>query len=265
MRILLALAILGCDGPSSEPLEETHETVKTRGREIAVDIFAPRTAGKHPAIVIVHGAGGAGDGDGRRSGYAEPARRLAQFGYVALVPHYFGKNRPDRKNGRKNARSHQIWEQNVAATISFAAKRADVDPQRIGLLGSSLGSWVALGVAARDRRVAAVVENFGGWPEWEAINPTRLPPVLILHGDADDNVRVEEAYKLDRILQAAGVPHEIQIYPGAGHGFHGDDRADAWRRTLEFFDHYVKRAPAPAAAVVRPPSRGPRRAASRPR
>ena len=81
---------------------------------------------------------------------------------------------------------------------SATPRRPDVDRKRIGLASASLGSWVSVSVAARDRRVSAVVEYYGGLPEWEELDLTRLPPVLILHGDADRNVRVEEAYKLEQ-------------------------------------------------------------------
>jgi carboxymethylenebutenolidase len=90
------------------------------------------------------------------------------------------------------------------------------------------------------------VEYVGGWPEWESLNPARLPPVLILHGDADSVVPVEKAYMLERIFQEAKVPYEMHIYPGAGHGFRGADHEDARKRTREFFDTHVKRVSRPA-------------------
>jgi carboxymethylenebutenolidase len=51
-------------------------------------------------------------------------------------------------------------------------------------------------------------------------------------------------------LTKAGVPHEGHVYPRANHGFHNDttpryDEAaakEAWRRTLDWFDKYVKAA-----------------------
>jgi carboxymethylenebutenolidase len=232
---------------------ETDATFKSRGKDVVVDVFAPRAPGRYPAVVVLHGHGGVGEG--KRSGTHEQARFLAGSGYVALVPHYFGLAAPDRRDGRKNARSFATWSGTVSETVGFAARRADVDPKRVGLVGSSLGSWVALAVAARDRRVSAVVENFGGFPVWEPLDPSRLPPVLVLHGDADRNVPVEEAYRVERILREAGVVCEAHIYPGAGHGFRGADREDAARRTLEFLDTHVKRAK-PAGEVPPPLEQG---------
>jgi carboxymethylenebutenolidase len=225
-------------------LKEATESFKSRGQDVVVDVISPRDPGRYPAVVVLHGHGGLGDG--RRSGMHGLARRLAAGGYVALVPHYFGSHKPDRKNGQKNARSFSFWERTVSDTVGYAGKRTEVDPKRIGLVGSSLGSWVALSVGARDRRVSAVVENFGGYPEWEELNPLRLPPVLILHGDADRDVPVDQAYNLEQVLLRAGVEYEMHIYPGAGHGFRGADNDDAFQRTLDFLGKHVRRKP-PAA------------------
>ena len=233
-----AVAAMGADGPGPAKIVEEDATFKSRGQEVVVDICAPEAPGKHPAVVVLHGHGGVGEG--KRSGSHDLARRLARAGYVALVPHYFGSRKPDPKDGRKNVRSFAAWERTVGETVSYASRRADVDPKRIGLLGTSMGSWVALSVAARDRRVSAVVEYYGGFPVWEALDPSQLPPVLVLHGDADRNVKVDEAHRLEQILQQAGVVHEVHIYPGAGHGFRGDHAEDAMRRTLEFFGAHMK-------------------------
>ncbi len=245
-----AIMGLGMAAPEPDEIIATDGTFKSHGKDVIVDVFSPGAAGKYPAIVVVHGVGGVGEG--KRSDSHARARELARAGYVTLVPHYFGSLKPDPKNGRKNARSFSFWERTVSETVGHAMRRPDVDATRIGLLGSSMGTWVSLSVAARDRRVSAVVENFGGWPEWEELNPARLPPVLILHGDSDRNVSVQEAYKLEQLLKQAGVSYEMKIYEGAGHGFRGADRDDALQRTIEFFDTHVKRASRPAGRAGRP-------------
>jgi dienelactone hydrolase len=231
-------------------IAESDETFKSRGKDVIVDLFAPSAPGKYPAVIVLHGRNGVGEG--KRSGSHQAARELARAGYVTLVPHYFGRNVPDPKNGRKNARSHAIWTRTVIDTVSFATRRDNVNPRQIGLLGISNGSWVALSVAARDGRVRAVVEYYGGYPGWDEIDPARLPPVLILHGDADRVVPVNEADKLEAVLKEAGVPYDMHIYPRADHGFRGADRADALKRSLEFFATHVKRegpSAAPGAAA----------------
>jgi carboxymethylenebutenolidase len=235
----LGAVLVGMAPTDRAAIVETEEALKSHGQSFVVDVMAPREPGRHPAVVVLHGH--AGIPDKKRSGAHSLARQLAQAGYVALVPQYFGRDKPDPKRGLKNARSFGVWERTVSDTVGFAAKRPDVDSKRIGLAGMSLGSWVALSVGARDRRASAVVEYYGGFPEWEELNPARLPPVLILHGDADTNVPVQQAYALEEHLKEAGVPYEMHIYKGAGHGFRGEDHADAIKRTVDFLDKHVKR------------------------
>ncbi len=67
----------------------------------------------------------------------------------------------------------------------------------------------------------------------------RLCPVLILHGEADPTVPVQEAYHLQRVLEKKRIPYEMQIYPGAGHGFEGPVWQDANARTLEFLKKHL--------------------------
>jgi len=45
------------------------------------------------------------------------------------------------------------------------------------------------------------------------------PPFLILHGDHDDLVPIEQSKELDRRLRAAGVESKLVVKAGAGHGF----------------------------------------------
>jgi carboxymethylenebutenolidase len=89
-----------------------------------------------------------------------------------------------------------------------------------------------------DTRVKAVVDFFGGMPA-ELSGFQRMPPVLILHGEEDRVVPVTEATKLQRLLERAGTPYEIKLYPGAGHGFNGMQLIDAGRRSVQFLKKYL--------------------------
>jgi acetyl esterase/lipase len=84
---------------------------------------------------------------------------------------------------------------------------------------------------------------------FEPREPAAQPPVLILHGDADPVVQVEEARKLGRLLRAAGRPYEMHLYPGGGHGFSPAEGRDAFGRVPAFFDTHLaggRRARTPA-------------------
>src|SRR6185312_12826582 len=124
---LVVLAILAPGMVGAEPagIVEADEVVKSRGQSITVDVFSPKQPGRYPAIVLLHGHGGVGEG--KRSGSHALARYLAGAGYVTLVPHYFGGLVPS-KDIWKNARGFGVWERKVRQTVSYAARRSDVDP-----------------------------------------------------------------------------------------------------------------------------------------
>jgi carboxymethylenebutenolidase len=68
-------------------------------------------------------------------------------------------------------------------------------------------------------------------------------PILGLMGGADAGIPVEDADEFDRALDAAGVEHELVVYPGAPHGFFdrkqedfASESEDAWNRVLAFLE-----------------------------
>ena len=68
------------------------------------------------------------------------------------------------------------------------------------------------------------------------------PPILILHGTADDAVNVSQSETLAAALQGVGAPHELIIIPGAPHTFHLENVPGHDLRPLVFgfFDKNLK-------------------------
>ncbi len=219
---------------------ESIATFESLGRTIGVERFEPGGAGKHPAIVILHGAGGMAVGGPE---FREYGRELARRGYVAEIVHYFDQTGIKRADGATIARSFSSWLVTIGDGLTHLERRPNVDPRRIGLLGFSLGSYLSLSIAGHDRRVSAVVEYFGGLPEFFSRNLQRFPPTLILHGEDDRVVSVAEARRIERLFTEREFPFEIRLYPGQGHRFTGADEADAHARSLAFLDKHVKGRP----------------------
>lgn len=69
------------------------------------------------------------------------------------------------------------------------------------------------------------------------------PPILTLHGDADPIVPVNQAKMLDEALKKVGAPHELKIFPGAPHGFPGEQGREADDAMWAFFEKHLKTAP----------------------
>jgi dipeptidyl aminopeptidase/acylaminoacyl peptidase len=47
----------------------------------------------------------------------------------------------------------------------------------------------------------------------------KLPPILTIHGDADQTVPYEQGVRLTRAVRDAGGRAELIVIPNAGHGF----------------------------------------------
>ena len=213
------------------------------GKNISVDVFLPHSDGPHSCVIALHGAGGI-----RSGGFEQFADRFARQDYVVLVPHYFQRTGTTWASDDESRRHFLAWMEAVRDALDFAARMPQVEAERVGLLGFSLGGYLALSVAALDERVCAVVEFFGGLPHELQASLRRMPPVLILHGDADQRVPVSEAHKLQELLAARGIEHEVRIYAGEGHIFRPITFLDAGLRTYNFFQkhlrHEKRRAPA---------------------
>lgn len=215
-------------------ISQSQLTFQSANHPIRLDAFLPASDGKLPAVLALYGSGGGA------SGMNQPATLLAAQGFAVFVLHYFDRTGTTQATDKQTIfRNFPAWGKTVWDAISHIEQHPQVDPNRIGLLGFSLGAYLALSVASVDSRVKAVVEFFGGLPKEMKFFMRRLCPVLILHGEADATIPVEEAYDLQNLLEKKGIPYEIKIYSAAGHGFDNDTWRDAGLRSLQFLQKYL--------------------------
>jgi dienelactone hydrolase len=210
------------------------------GKSIRLDAYLPESANDPlPAVIALHGAGGG------VAGMERYASLLAAQGFAVYLLRYFDRTGTESADKSTIMRNFPLWMKTLWDATSFVETQPQVDGKRIAFLGFSLGAYLSLANSAIDHRVKAVVDFFGGMPKEMNFFMRRLCPVLILHGEADQTVPVEEAYQLQKLLEKKKVAYEIKIYPGAGHGF--DDQSiwqDAGRRSLQFLQKYLT-APEP--------------------
>jgi carboxymethylenebutenolidase len=96
---------------------------------------------------------------------------------------------------------------------------------------------VAVALTKESPRIAAVVNQSGGLPKILTGKVHQMPAILILHGEADKTVPVQEARSFEQLLKEHGRPYEVMIYKEEGHVFQKKAaQDDAVRRTLAFFD-----------------------------
>jgi len=136
-------------------------TFLSDGLTLTGALHVPDGAGRarRPAFVVLHGFGSNKD-----SGVSVAvARLLGGLGYVALRIDFRGCG------GSEGPRGCVICLEQVEDTrnaVSFLATRAEVDPERIGVIGNSFGAAVAVYATGVDRRIAACI-SCGGWGDGE--------------------------------------------------------------------------------------------------
>jgi len=188
-------------------------------------------------------------------------RRVAEAGWLAVAPHLFHRSGDPRLpyDDISQVMPHlrQLTVDGILADVDAAADRiaaAGISPERTGIVGFCMGGTVALAVAARRPLGAAVTFYGGGVTEGRfGFGPlveeaTRLrAPWLGLFGDRDQGIPVADVEALRAAAATSGQETEVVRYPEAGHGFHCDARpdfhppsaADAWARTLAWFDGHL--------------------------
>src|SRR5690242_15680389 len=171
-----------------------YATYTSHGATIGIDVYRPAAVGRYPALLVLHGSGGVHD-------FSSYAHSLANEGYAIFVPHYFDATGTKWASEGEIATHALTWATTIIDAISYAVAEPFVISDSIALIGFSLGGYLAIGVASQDERVRAVVDFFGGLPAAIAPMIRRLPPVLILHGEADRVVPISEAHRLKRFCE----------------------------------------------------------------
>ncbi len=126
----------------------------------------------------------------------------------------------------------------AAAETSMARSAADLDgfvdkvladeglsPDRLVLFGFSQGTMMCLHVAPRRTEPVACVVGFSGrllGPERLAAEAVSRPPVLLIHGDADEVVPPQSMPEAAEALQQAGFDVSAFVMKGTGHGIAPD-------------------------------------------
>jgi phospholipase/carboxylesterase len=111
------------------------------------------------------------------------------------------------------------------AFIDAELARLNLDGSRLALVGFSQGTMMSLQVGLRRNVAPAAIVGFSG----ALTGPERLlneiqsrPPVLLIHGDADQMIPVQALYAAANGLAAAGVPVRWHVSHGIGHGIAPD-------------------------------------------
>jgi len=173
----------------------------------------PVGAGPWPGVVVLHESFGLNDD------IRQQADRLAAAGYLAVAPDLYsagGAWRCIRATFTALTRGHGKAFDDIEAARSWLAARGDCSG-RVGVVGFCMGGGFALLTAARGFDASA--PNYAHLPKDLDGALEGACPVVASFGGRDVATR-EVREKLPGQLDALGVPHDIKIYPDAGHSFY---------------------------------------------
>ncbi|WP_241684909.1 alpha/beta hydrolase family protein [Cyclobacterium xiamenense] len=137
--------------------------------QVTAYLYVPHESSRRPAMLALHSTGELGkkivDGQGPLANRAV-ARELAERGYVVMAPDYpsFGEQTDHdfSTDGFPSGTLLGVW--NHLRCVDVLSQMPEVDPDRIGVIGHSLGGHNALFAAAHDERIQAVVSSCGWTP-----------------------------------------------------------------------------------------------------
>ena len=184
--------------------------------------------------------------------YEELALRLAERGYPAIAFDYFGRTAGAEKRGddfeympHVEQTTQDGIQSDVAACVAHLRSAGCDGIFTVGFCFGGRNSWLA---AASGHGLAGAIGFYGrpgpgrdGSPGPIQRAAEMAAPILALQGGDDPGIPAEESHAFDEALDAAGVEHEVVVYPGAPHSFFdrkyeefAADSEDAWNRVLAF-------------------------------
>ena len=226
-----------------------HSYVSQDGLPLSGWLYRPQTAhGPSPTVVSFHG----GPESQERPAFSLLTQSLVAAGITVFAPNVRGSSGYGAAfMAADDGAARQNSFQDVPATTGYLIDSGLAAPGRIGVQGWSYGGYLALTALARwpsmfaagsthagmsdllsffaetERWMAAASVTEYGDPVLDAdllraLSPlTHLSqvrsPTLLVHGDRDTNVPVNESIRAHAALHASGVATELLLLPGEGH------------------------------------------------
>lgn len=228
----------------------------------------PSGDGPFPAVIFIHGGYGDNPEYTRALLDWDVARLLLQEGFVVVSTDY-----------RHDLKGKDI--DDIVAAFEYVSDLSYVEGDKVAYFGDSHGSYLAMMAAIRtepfaiihgwgvtdmaewfeyikkssvpiyQRIVEDLRKSLGGEPQdvpevYREVSPivhiSRIKcPVLILHGEDDEDVPVAQAYKLAQALKEAAKEYELRVFKNEKHGLRSPEARQTMEKTvLEFIKKHLK-------------------------
>jgi dipeptidyl aminopeptidase/acylaminoacyl peptidase len=246
---------------------------KTRVHAFVVKPPGFSEAQKYPVLFLIHG--GPQGAWGESWSYRWNAQVFAAAGYLVVMPNPrgsvgYGQKFTDEINGDWGGRPYN----DIMAVVDSVAALKYADPDRMAAAGGSYGGYMVDWILGHTTRFKALVSHDGvfdlrsmagsteelWFPQWEFKgmpwdNPDMYArwspsyfvkefrtPTLVIHGEEDYRVPLDQGLQLFTALQIQKVPSKLLEFPTEGHWVLKPQDSALWYHTvLDWIGEWVKR------------------------
>ncbi|MDH5630939.1 MAG: S9 family peptidase [Gammaproteobacteria bacterium] len=239
------------------------------GRQIPAFVYKPKTTGKHPVIIAIHGGP---EGQFRPSFRSDYQLWVDKLDAIVIAPNVrgsagYGKSYLQLDNGFKREDSVK----DIGALLDWVGTQKDMDAKRVAVYGGSYGGYMVLASSVHysDKLAAAVdvvgISNFVTFLEntkayrrdlrrveygderdpamrkhLQAISPNNHVdkiniPMFVVQGENDPRVPVTESDQVVKSLREAGKKVWYMNALNEGHGYRKKENRDIYQQAVVLF------------------------------
>jgi dipeptidyl aminopeptidase/acylaminoacyl peptidase len=230
---------------------------------------------KYPLIVSVHGGPSWACNSKWSSAGMGSMTPASMLGWFVLCPNPRGSYGQGEAFAQGNIKDFGGGDyRDIMAGVDAMIKQYPIDPKRIGIRGHSYGGYMTMWAETQTQFAAAVAgAGLSDWQSYYGLNdidewmipffgasvyddpavyaksdPIRFvkrvtTPTLLLVGDSDGEVPMEQSLEWYHALKTMNVPTQMVVYPNEGHVFYkAADARDYSVRMLRWFDEWFAKA-----------------------
>lgn len=237
-------------------IEQAEVMIPTPDGRMPAFLYTPTEPDRKPAVLLLMEAFGV------TSHIRDVAARIANEGYVVLVPDLYYRELPNNKFGYDEvdqgmAMMYRLdfgksMEDDIRAALADVKSRSDVSPDRVGVTGFCLGGGLTFLTACKLSDAIAAAAPFYGMvlDEWIEAVANITVPVYLFFGGADLFIPLQRVRQIESRFKELGKAYTLKVYPDADHGFFCHERSsynrlaaeDAWRELTRFFHKHLQRS-----------------------
>ncbi|ATC94911.1 alpha/beta hydrolase family protein [Pseudoalteromonas tunicata] len=249
-------------------------TYQVDGSDVSGYIIKPKTNSKKLPVLVYNRGGNGSTGSVEFGSMMNNLFPIANEGFVIIGSQYRGSQHPGTLT--KNVMNDEFGGKDVkdvTALLSYIPKIEGADPQRIGMYGFSRGGMQTHLALKQVKNVKAIATIAGATdllkelnfrPAMEEVYTHRIPdyetnkvtelekrsvlnwvnelspnvPILLLHGENDERVSVNNSIELADALSKNNIPHKFVLYSKDDHDL-TNNKIKAQKELVSWFQKYL--------------------------